>query len=384
MKKSITTILIFLMVISIACVLPVNLKAEEDVTPSPTPETSPEPEVSPTPEPTATPDPTPTPTPTSTPTQARYAISGYILSPDGTGLAGAEIIFGVPDIVPSVYTDAVGRYTILAPEGTYHVNVWPPFDSNFLSYSEPSFTVTSDLAKNITLNTGYKLSGYLRDSSGAPIRGALVSLNQYHCGWYSKTDGRYFVTAPAGNYTLMIQPRKGPSFTVYTEANFALNQDIQRDFVLTTATAPEQIFKVESNSTISNLSFNSTSVTLSFVVSGTSGTSGYTKASIAKTLVPIFTGVTVSLDGKNLTFTVGSTIDYWVLEFNYGHSSHQVLINVEDLPSEQDSLIGIQTEEPISTVPEFTSFALIIGAVAASVALVFTRKRLNPTNITIK
>jgi hypothetical protein len=141
---------------------------------------------------------------------------------------------------------------------------------------------------------------------------------------------------------------------------------------------------VESNSTISNLSFNSTSVTLSFVVSGPNGTSGYTKASIAKTLIPIFTGVTVSLDGKNLTFTVGSTIDYWVLEFNYGHSSHQVLINKEDLVSEQDSLIGIQTEEPVSTIPEFTPFALIIGAVTASVALVFTRKRLNPTSITIK
>jgi hypothetical protein len=178
----------------------------------------------------------------------------------------------------------------------------------------------------------------------------------------------------------MIHPRKGPSFTVYIEANFAVNHDIQRDFVLSTATPPNQIFKVESNSTISNLSFNSTSVTLSFTVSGPSGTKGYTKASIAKTLVSTFTGVTVALDGKNLTFIVGSSVDYWVLEFSYGHSSHQVLINVDTTVSEQVAQTETQSGEPISTIPEFTPFALVVGVLVAGVALAFTRKKLNPTH----
>ncbi len=365
MKKWLTICLVLSIITGLFFVIPTNVNAQDA---TPTPSTSPEPSSSPTPDPTATP----------TPSSTRYEISGFILNANGTGLGGAEIIFGVPNIVPSVYTDYSGHYVISAPAGTYNINVWPPFDSNYLSYGETGFTVNSNIAKNITLTTGYKISGYLTDSSGAPIRGALVSLNQYHCGWYSKTDGRYFVTAPAGTYTLKIQPKTGPSFTIYTEANFAVNQDIQRNFVLTTATPPDQIFKVESNSTVSNLSFNSTSVTLSFTVSGTSGTQGYTKASIAKTLVPTFTGVTVALDGKNLTFTVGSTTDYWVLEFNYGHSTHQVLINVDTSDSEAVTQAQTQSEPPVSTIPELTPFALVFGVIMASVAVVFARKKLQP------
>ena len=164
-------------------------------------------------------------------------ISGYVTDANGKGLAGAEIIFGVPDIVPSVYTDNSGHYTIYAPVGTFHINVWPPFDSNCLSFDQPGFTVgTSDISKNITLNSGYKLSGYLTDSSGSPIRGALVSLDQFHCGWYSKSTGKYFVTAPVGTYKVIIQPKKGPTFLTLTIENFDLTGDTVRNFTLQTST----------------------------------------------------------------------------------------------------------------------------------------------------
>lgn len=386
MKKLLTIFLILSIITGFACVIPTNFGNAQDVTPTPTPTITPTPSVSPTPTPTPTATPTPSPTPTATPSPiptpaaTKFEISGYVKNANGTGLAGAEIIFGVPTIVPNVYTDNSGHYVISAPAGTYNLNVWPPFDSNYLSYNQPGVVVAGDMTKNITLSTGYKVSGYLTDSLGAPIRGALVSLNQYHCGWYSKTDGRYFVTAPAGTYTLNIQPKTGPSFTVYTEANFAVNQNIQRNFVLTIAAPPDQIFKVESNSIISFISFNLTSLTFSFIASGSSGTTGYTKASIAKTSVPTFTGATVALDGKDLTFTVSSTTDYWVLEFNYGHSTHQVLINVATSDFEEVTQTPTQSEAPISTIPEFSPLALVLGVVMASVALAFVRKRLNPSH----
>jgi protocatechuate 3,4-dioxygenase beta subunit len=163
-------------------------------------------------------------------------ISGYVLDAEGNGLAGAQVIFGVPDIVPSVFTNNSGYYTVYAPAGTYHVNVWPPFDSNYLSFDQPELTMgTSDITKNVTLSSDYKLSGYLTDSSGAPVRGALVSLNQFHCGWYSDPSGYYFVTAPAGTYTLTIQPKTGPSFPTYTENNFTLTGDTVKNINLTPA-----------------------------------------------------------------------------------------------------------------------------------------------------
>lgn len=161
-------------------------------------------------------------------------ISGYVLDEEGNGLAGASVIFGVPDIVPAVHTNDSGYYKIYAPRGAYHVNVWPPFDSNYLSYDEPEFIVgTSDFSENITLSSGYKLSGYLTDYSGAPIRGALALLDQFYCGWYSDSSGYYFVTAPAGTYNLTIQPRTGPSFPTYTENNFTITGDTIKNFTLT-------------------------------------------------------------------------------------------------------------------------------------------------------
>ena len=161
-------------------------------------------------------------------------ISGYVLDEDGNGLVDARVIFGVPDIAPSVSTDDSGYYKILAPRGTYHVNVWPPFDSNFLSFDQPELTVgTVDFTKNITLESGCKLSGYLTDYSGAPISGALASLDSFHCGRYSNSSGYYFVTAPAGTYNIKIQPKTGPTFPTYTEDNFTLIGDTVKNFTLT-------------------------------------------------------------------------------------------------------------------------------------------------------
>src|SRR3990172_9873251 len=90
-----------------------------------------------------------------------FKISGYILDANGHGIGGANIIFNVPFIVPSVWSDSSGYYVISAPAGTYHVNVWPPFDSSYINYDEPGFTVVSDISKNLTLYSGYKVSGYI-------------------------------------------------------------------------------------------------------------------------------------------------------------------------------------------------------------------------------
>jgi PKD repeat protein len=167
---------------------------------------------------------------------ASVKISGYILDSDGDGIAGAVINLNAPENISSVYSDSSGYYVLYAPTGAYQINVWPPFDSNYLSFSQPAFSVeTSDISKNITLSSGYKLSGYLTDSFGEPVRGAIVSLDEFHCGWYSNNEGYYFVTAPAGLYQLLIQPKTGPTFLIYNENNFSLSGDASKNFSLTSA-----------------------------------------------------------------------------------------------------------------------------------------------------
>ena len=176
----------------------------------------------------------------------KYRISGYILDTNGHGIAGAEIIFNVPDIVPSVYSDSSGHYLISAPAGTYHVTVWPPFDSNYVFYDQPALAVSSDVAKNFTLTSGYKVSGYIHDSSGKPVKDGIVLLDYYLSGWFSKDTGYYFVTAPAGTYKLTAAPRSGYShFLSYSESNFTVNGNIVKNITVNLPSPmPSPSFKI--------------------------------------------------------------------------------------------------------------------------------------------
>jgi parallel beta-helix repeat protein len=88
------------------------------------------------------------------------------------------------------------------------------------------------------------------------------------------------------------------------------------------------IFSVESNSTVTELAFNSTGSELTFVVNGPSGTAGYVKVTIAKSIVANAENIKVSLDGTQLNYEITSNANAWLLTFTYMHSTHQVRINL--------------------------------------------------------
>ncbi|MGA2386562.1 MAG: hypothetical protein ABSG33_08515 [Candidatus Bathyarchaeia archaeon] len=96
------------------------------------------------------------------------------------------------------------------------------------------------------------------------------------------------------------------------------------------STQPTQItsttyFSIESNSTVSNLFFNSTDSELSFTVSGPTGTTGFAKVTIAKTLMPNG-NLQVYMDGNPISSSEDSNGSYWIVTFTYHHSTHQVTI----------------------------------------------------------
>jgi hypothetical protein len=181
--------------------------------------------------------------PSNQPTPS-YKISGYILDANGHGIAGANIIFNVSSIVPSVWSDSSGYYVISAPAGTYHINVWPPFDSNYIHYDEPGFVVGSDMTKNITLYSGYKVSGYISFSNGTPVVGAAVIFRNsantwFGSGWFSNSTGYYFLSVPAGTYTIDAHPGTGnyysgptTDFPPYHEYNFTVNGDTVKNITV--------------------------------------------------------------------------------------------------------------------------------------------------------
>ena len=90
----------------------------------------------------------------------------------------------------------------------------------------------------------------------------------------------------------------------------------------------QNVFSVASNSTVTDLAFNSTSGQLSFTVTGPNGTRGYADVYIAKSLVNDTSAIKAYIDGDSATYTVSSTADSWILHFSYHHSTHQVTIDL--------------------------------------------------------
>jgi hypothetical protein len=111
----------------------------------------------------------------------------------------------------------------------------------------------------------------------------------------------------------------------------------------------QSYFFIESNSTVSELFFNSTSSELSFTVNGTSGTAGYVKVTIAKSLISNVQNVKAYLDGNQLEVAITSNEDSWQLSFTYMHSNHLVKISFA-MNAATMRFLGIETWIWISVV----------------------------------
>jgi hypothetical protein len=86
------------------------------------------------------------------------------------------------------------------------------------------------------------------------------------------------------------------------------------------------VFSVASNSTVTGLAFNSTSQMLGFKVSGETGTTGYVKVYISKSLMNDTSNLAVYFDEELLQPITQSMGDSWLVSFTYHHSAHTVTL----------------------------------------------------------
>jgi hypothetical protein len=84
------------------------------------------------------------------------------------------------------------------------------------------------------------------------------------------------------------------------------------------------ILALESNSTLSDLFFDSENAVLSFIVTGPNQTTGYVQVQVAKQLMPTISGLIVNIDGVDTEYHTTETEDAWVITISYSHSSHTV------------------------------------------------------------
>jgi hypothetical protein len=204
-------------------------------------------------------------------------------------------------------------------------------------YTQP--TVSPGISTSISISTdvpslfvGFAVDVYgaLNDTFGNGLRNEPVFLYYAFPGYESWIPVTSDITNELGEYDIKwIPPATGP-FTLKAEWKGNATHSGCSD-VLSLNTLPYEdvrVFSVESNSTVLAFAFNSTSLELSFSVSGSDGTKGYVELTLAKSIVADATDVRVFLDGKELAYSASSSGDSWLLVFTYNHSTHQVMISL--------------------------------------------------------
>jgi len=272
-----------------------------------------------------------TPEDTTLNVKLEFSNDTYTLYMNGTELASEQsdlradtIGFGHPP-VSYVPFDFAGTWT------SFKIN-----SISVLTSSQPSLSASSHIsisAESLSTVAGSPVNvfGTLTDANGSALQNKTVVLSYTFSGissWEPISSG---LTDEQGNYALQWINSASGTFTLKAEwsgdetADGASNQT---SLSFLPYQNQQQNFIFESNSTIYDLSFNSTESSLTFNVTGPSGTTGYVRATIAKSLLADSQSLQASMDGKTLDYSVDSTADAWVFTFNYSHSTHHIALNL--------------------------------------------------------
>jgi hypothetical protein len=142
----------------------------------------------------------------------------------------------------------------------------------------------------------------------------------FFCVWNPSVSGNYGIEA------------KWPGDNEYSNASAVYN------FAIAPFSSQGQmVFSVTSNSTLTSLTFDSTTDALSFKVSGPSGTTGVTEVCIPQSLIQDISKVNVTLDGATINYNSVSEGNVSLLTFAYHHSSHNVVISLDSTPTNVSS-----------------------------------------------
>ena len=211
-------------------------------------------------------------------------------------------------------------------------NIENPFDN-------PANISISTECTSTTAGSAVNVFGTLTDSNSTPLQNKIVFLSYTFPGadsWLPISSG---LTDEQGNYNIQWINSASGTFTLKTEwSGDSTYMDASNTTTLSFLPYQnKQVFFIESNSTVYDLAFNNETSTLSFNVTGPSGTSGYVKATISKSLLTYGENVHAYIDGGQLNYSLISTVDSWIFTFEYQHSTHQITFNFGNNASATES-----------------------------------------------
>lgn len=299
-----------------------------------------------------------------------YLRGVYTLLVDGSEVASApsqsmpEIIgFGHPPV----------QYLPFSKEGVSYAfsnfGGWTSFEMDYIRILRQATISMSTSTSSTTLGFSVDVSGKLDSIEGAPLPDANIILSYKFPGSTEWTQTTSAITSQDGFYTATWLPTATGSFTVKAEwpgnEVYAGTYEIRN--ISVTRDNVENLMLAESNSTLSALTVNSDSGEISFSVSGPSGTSGYVRFLISKSLLGNTTNLKVYMDGKQVEYSASSLGDLQLLYFAYDHSTHEVMIKLPE--PRQEFSIQDGSSLPILVL-------LLASVIGVLLSIVIARKRL--------
>ena len=250
------------------------------------PTTLPDPSPSPTPNPTATPKPTATPNATETPT------------PTPTPK---------PKATPTLNLTCSSSLN----QDEFTVDINGVLTGNGIAISDASISIYYSLSGG---NTWNELTYVNTEEDGS-----------FSARWFPTATGNLLIKALFSGDTTYAQAK-----TIVSLAVMPVNQDAN-------------VFSVSSNSTLSQLAFNSETNEFSFKVSGDNGTTGYVDVFIPKSLIADLSGLKVYIDAQQMNYTTSTLGDSWVLHIAYHHSEHKVTLTLNEIAEQTQADTPNQT-----------------------------------------
>ncbi len=238
---------------------------------------------------------------------------GTELNINGTG--PLNVSPGDPLIVDVMTSQGQAAYTITVGS-----------NQSYLNPSTPTLIVSCQSSATLS-NFKVDINGSLiADGQGVPF--ASIQLSYSVNGGNSWIDLTLLNTDSNGDFLAVWMPTVTGNYLLKAEW-LGNDQYPQTSTTVNFAVTPYEkdlAFSVISNSTLSEIFFNSTSKELSFTVSGSSDTTGYINVHIPKSLISDASNLKVYLDGNQLVYTTQSQGDSWLVSFSYHHSTHQISI----------------------------------------------------------
>lgn len=209
--------------------------------------------------------------------------------------------------------------------------------------------------------------------NGTAISGVPISIFYSLSGGSSWNELTYITTEQDGSFSAQWFPTATGNLLIKAifsgDTNYSETRTIINLAIAAADDEEDNVFSVSSNSTVSQLVFNSETNELSFAVSGDNGTTGYFDVFIPKTLVEDVSNLKVCLDGNQVNYTTTTLTDSWVLHLTYHHSEHRVTMTFDTLSMEPTnaSILGDSVIYP--------TIAAIAIAIIISCTLLIKREK---------